>query len=303
MPRLTADTVTAFRPLAQLIPPHWATASMTAADGTALHWRETSAAGLPVVLLHGIQVDGGTWMRTAQALEARHRIVMPDFRGHGASGPLGEGASLQTFVDDIRAIIDTLALDRPVVIGHSMGAEVAGRLAGVTDLRGVVLVDPPLGNVVALASIDIDAPPPWLQPVFDALRALRDQPHAERMVTGLGLLPPGSATEWDERDYVSFVEGQARFDLDVYRHLRHVPPLVDVPDAVAAITCPALLLTAQPMLPGVDLQAAVAAFTRQWRQGRHVHVPDSGHAIHVERFDTFIDAIADFIDEVTDTGR
>jgi pimeloyl-ACP methyl ester carboxylesterase len=252
-----------------------------------------------MVLLHGIQVDGTSWLRTAQALEARHRVVMPDLRGHGASGPFGDPTGMETLVDDVRVVIDTLALDRPVVVGHSLGAEVAGRLAAVEDLRGVVLVDPPLSGLAALPLVDPDAPPPWLQPVLDALRALRTQPHADRMVTGLGLLPPGDTVEWDERDYVSFIEGQARFDLEVYRHMAAATPLAEAPDAVAAITCPTLLLTARPMTPGVDVQPTVATFMRHLRDGRHVHFADSGHALQVERFDRFLEVLTDLVDDVT----
>lgn len=58
MPTLRPDTVRRFRPLADLVPAHWASGSTAARDGTALHWTDTRGDGPPVVLLHGVQVDG-----------------------------------------------------------------------------------------------------------------------------------------------------------------------------------------------------------------------------------------------------
>jgi pimeloyl-ACP methyl ester carboxylesterase len=297
MPLLRPDTVAQFRPLADLVPDHWTAGTSTADDGTTLHWTDTGGEGPPVVLLHGVQVDGLTWLRTAQALEDTHRLVMPDLRGHGRSGRVHATVSTQTHVDDMTVVLDDTGIDAPIVIGHSMGAEVAGVLAAQRHVRGVVLVDPVLRQM-PLEMLDVDDPPPWMVAIFDVLRALAAQPHAERMVSGLGMLPPGGEIDWDERDYVSYIEGQSRFDLRLYRYLdTDTPALAASPDVVAAIDCPILLLTARPMLPGADIHADVAGLTDHWRDGRHVHFPDSGHAIPADRFDRFIAVVRRFIAE------
>ena len=302
MPQLDPGTVTRFRPLAQLVPDHWRTGSTTAADGTALHWTDTGdnagGDGPPVVLLHGVQVDGLTWLRTARALEGRHRVVLPDLRGHGRSGRVRDTVPTRVLVDDVRTVLAALDVHRPVVVGHSMGADVAGHLAAGEYLRGLVLVDPALPETVPVSTLDLDAPPPWMQALFDTLRMLRTQPHAERMVTGLGLLPPGGQTVWDEADYVAYVEAQSRFDPALYRHLATDGRLLAAsPNVIAAIACPILLLTARPMMPGVDIDAGVAVFAAHWRDGRHVHFPDSGHAIATDRFDRFVEVVTRFVEE------
>jgi pimeloyl-ACP methyl ester carboxylesterase len=296
MPTLRPDTVARFRPLAHLVPERWMTGSTTAADGTHLHWTDTGGDSPPVVLLHGVQVDGLSWLRTAQALEERHRVVMPDLRGHGRSGRVHDALTAATYVEDVRAVLAAAGVRRPVVVGHSMGADVAGRLATQDEVRGVVLVDPAL-RAMPFAMSDVDEPPPWMAELFATVRALGTQPHADRMVTGLGMLPPGGEVDWHEADYVSYVEGQSRFDLDLYRHLDiDAQLLADSPEDIAAIDCPILLLTARPMLPGADIEADVAAFTVHWRDGRHVHFADSGHAIPADRFERFVDVVTGFID-------
>ncbi|HSJ43946.1 MAG TPA: alpha/beta hydrolase [Euzebyales bacterium] len=296
MPTLRPETVAQFRPLAELVPEWWTTGSTTAADGSHLHWTDTGRDGPPVVLLHGVQVDGLSWQRTAQALEGRHRVVMPDLRGHGRSGRVRGTVDATTLVDDVRTVLAAAGVHRPVLVGHSMGADVAGRLAAQEEVRGVVLADPAL-RPMPPAAFEVDDPPRWMAALFDSLCALGTQPHAERMVTGLDTLPPGGEVDWHEADYVSYVEGQSRFDLGLYRHLDpDAPPLAASPEVIAAIACPILLLTAGPILPGADIDADVAPLTAHWRHGRHVHFADSGHAIPADRFDHFIDVVTGFID-------
>ncbi len=298
MPRLRDDVVRRFRPLADLVPPHWVTGSTAADDGTLLHWTDTASGGPPVILVHGLQSAGLGWVRTARVLERSHRVVLPDLRGHGASGRITTSVSTATFAADVAAVCDALGIGRPFIVGHSLGADVAGFLAAERELAGLVLVDPPLRDMAAAPAIDLDDPPPWVRTILDTLAALRTQSHRQRMVTGLGLLPPGPATDWDEVDYVGHVDGLAQFDPAVYGTL-HLDRLADSPDVVAAIDCPILLLTGEPM-PGVDLDAGVDAFALRWRRGRHVHVAGSGHAIHYDRFDRFVAVLTDFLDRHRD---
>lgn len=300
MPTLRPATVRRFRRLSQLVPDRWITGSTAAGDGTALHWTDTGGDGPPVVLLHGVQVDGLSWLRTAQALELDHRVVMPDLRGHGRSGRVHATVTTRTHVDDVTAVLDAAGIEHPVVVGHSMGADIAGVLASRHPVRGVVLVDPPLRPMPPEA-FDVDDP--WMAAIFDTLRSLTAQPHAERMVSGLGMLPPGGEVDWHEADYVTYIEGQSRFDPGLYRHLDAETPLLAAsPGVISAIACPILLLTARPMRPGADLDAEVAAFTTHWRAGRHEHFADSGHAIPADRFDRFVDVVTGFISRLP-TGQ
>jgi pimeloyl-ACP methyl ester carboxylesterase len=160
----------------------------------------------------------------------------------------------------------------------------------------VVLVDPALRNFAALAMTSDNAPPPWMAPIIEAMQALRAQTHAERMVTGLRLLPPGTPA-LDEADYVSFVEAQAQFDTAFFRYAMAMGYLFEAPEAIAQISSPVLLLTARPMMPGADIAAGVAAFEDNWRAGQHIHFADSGHFIQFEQLDRFIDVLTRFLNE------
>jgi pimeloyl-ACP methyl ester carboxylesterase len=287
------EKVQQFRPLSDLVPTHWQSGFVTSDDGARLHYTRTGGDKPALVLLHGVQVDGMMWLRTAQALESAYDVVMPDFRGHGQSDGLDKGTSAERMVNDTLAIIRALKLDKPFVVGHSMGADVAGRLAVAHPLRAVVLVDPALINFMPAAIGD--TLPPYMQPIVVAMQAIKTQPHPERMVTGLRLLPPATPL-WNEADYVSFVEGQGRFDPAFFRHLAALgSPLFESPDVIARIACPILLLTARPMMPGANIEPGLAAFKNHWRDGQHVHFDDSGHFIPFDQYERFIEVVTGFL--------
>src|SRR5688500_15214683 len=134
-----AETVKHYRPLRDLIPARWQHGTLQARDGTTIHYTRTGGDKPALLLLHGVQVNGLTWLRTAQACEADDDVIMPDMRGHGKTG-LENGVSADMLVEDQIALIRELELENPFVVGHSMGADIAGRLAAAYPLHAVVLV-------------------------------------------------------------------------------------------------------------------------------------------------------------------
>ena len=289
-----AKSTQEYRTLKELTPTHWQSGFIHTSDGATIHYTRTGGKKPALLLLHGVQAMGLTWLRTAQALEPDYDVVMPDFRGHGDSSRIADGFTVDRLVDDLIELIHALSLDQPFVAGHSMGADIAGRLAAAYPVRALVLVDPALRNYAAGMALDPDAPPPWMAAIFETMRALRTQSHAERMLNGRMLLPPGTPA-WAEADYVSFVEAQAQFDLAMYRSTASMGYLFEAPTVIAQISCPVLLLVAQPMLPGTDVDAGVAAFEQNLRAYQHMHFADSGHFIPFDQFERFVEVLSDFL--------
>ncbi len=97
-------------------------------DGVSLHC-ETRGDGTPVLLLHGLGSSGRDWELVMPRLAARHRVLVPDARGHGRSetppGPYG----VPLFAKDIAALCDKLGLTRVHVVGLSMGGMMGFQLA------------------------------------------------------------------------------------------------------------------------------------------------------------------------------
>ena len=93
----------------------------------AVHYRD-SGDGPAVVFLHGgWGYEIYPFDRQIDALGSRHRIVIPDRSGYGGSGSLGELPVdfHQRAMEETRAVIDALGIERPVLWGHSDGAIIA----------------------------------------------------------------------------------------------------------------------------------------------------------------------------------
>jgi pimeloyl-ACP methyl ester carboxylesterase len=98
-----------------------------------------------VVLVHSLAGTGQHWSEQLRHLRQTRRAVAFDFRGHGSSdAPTNDDYTLAGMAADIAVIVDSLGLDRFVLIGHSMGGGAALVYAGIDPERvqGLVLIDP-----------------------------------------------------------------------------------------------------------------------------------------------------------------
>jgi len=102
--------------------------------------------GKTAVLLHGKNFAGNYWERTARELSGEgYRVVIPDQIGFGKSSkPTDVQYSLHWLAANTMALLDSLKIDRPIVIGHSMGGMLATRLALMFPERveKLLLIDP-----------------------------------------------------------------------------------------------------------------------------------------------------------------
>ena len=102
------------------------------------------ARGAPVLLVHGNGGRGRQWEPQLAAFGTRHRAVALDLRGMGGSAaPRNGDFSIGGFAEDVVAVADALALSRFLLVGHSLGGQVAAACAALVPERllGVVLVD------------------------------------------------------------------------------------------------------------------------------------------------------------------
>ncbi|WP_100444090.1 alpha/beta fold hydrolase [Glycomyces xiaoerkulensis] len=99
--------------------------------------------GPPIVLLHGHGEFAGVWLRVIPELAQRHRVIVPDLPGHGASDATGARLDTDTVPDWLGALIDRTCESKPVVAGHLLGGAIAARYAARHGdrLAHLVLVD------------------------------------------------------------------------------------------------------------------------------------------------------------------
>ncbi|MES2055229.1 MAG: alpha/beta hydrolase [Pseudomonadota bacterium] len=127
-------------------------------DGQRLHYVDKGpvgqASGDAIVLIHGLAGNSHNFTYSLTEILARHhRVVVIDRPGSGYSAAMPGGFSLVAQADLVAALIAKLGLDRPLVVGHSLGGAVTLTLAVThpASLRGVALL-------AALTRV-IDTPP------------------------------------------------------------------------------------------------------------------------------------------------
>lgn len=99
--------------------------TMRTSAGMAYREYGASSADVPVVLVHGMGGDSGTWERFARTLTDHGRyVIAPDLRGHGRSAR-AESYRFAEFGEDLVGMCDRLGFDRVDMVGHSLGGHAA----------------------------------------------------------------------------------------------------------------------------------------------------------------------------------
>jgi 3-oxoadipate enol-lactonase len=132
--------------------------------------------GPPVVLLHPFPVHHEFWSPVAQALESRYRLVVPDLRGHGASGA-GEGpATMEKHAADLARVLDDSGVGRAIFVGVSIGGYVLfqflrqhrNRVAGLVLCNTKAQADSPEARAVRL-QVAADVLERGSEPFFESM--------------------------------------------------------------------------------------------------------------------------------------
>ncbi len=90
----------------------------------AIHFEEYGG-GDALVLIHGFTESTKIWHDYKDSLSANFRLILIDLPGHGKSGMLDDVHSMDLMADSIKAVLDHLAIETAVVVGHSMGGYVS----------------------------------------------------------------------------------------------------------------------------------------------------------------------------------
>jgi pimeloyl-ACP methyl ester carboxylesterase/quercetin dioxygenase-like cupin family protein len=258
-------------------------------DGAELHVEEDGD-GAAVVLVHGLGLQGALWSRVGDALGGRYRLVRVDLRGSPRSRERERRElTLGRWAADLAAVVEALGLDRPVVVGHSLGGAVALRLAFDRPelVRGVALIctEANLSNLAPrmLASaerIERDGLAAWVDGAW-----AQNPPFAPgSLVRDPSLLDEYRALllENDPADYV--------------RQCRAIAAAESQEDRLPELAVPALVVVGAEddrTLPehGRELAARIP-------QARLVEVPEVGHTIPLEAPEAAAAALEAFIAEL-----
>jgi pimeloyl-ACP methyl ester carboxylesterase len=120
-------------------------------DGVKLFYEDAGSGEPPLLFVHGWTCNHTHWAAQVAHFSPRHRVVTVDLRGHGQSDAPQQDYTMEGFADDLAWICERLGVDRPIVIGHSMGGIVTlAMCARYLDVaRAGVLVDAPFPPIRA----------------------------------------------------------------------------------------------------------------------------------------------------------
>jgi 3-oxoadipate enol-lactonase len=261
-------------------------------NGVELSYEIAGSGAEWIVLLNGVAMSIAHWKPVVDRLPARYRCLLHDFRGQSLSPdqPGKPGARrLEDHVDDLRALMDAVEVDRAHVVGTSYGAEVAllfavahpERTASVVSIDGVSELDPllkatvegwkaaALSDPVVFYRITI----PWN---YSASYIAANADSLARREAAVAALPRSWFTS-----FAGLCDAFLRIDLtkDLHR-----------------IACPALVLVAaNDILKGERFARIIADHVRG---SRLQVIPEAGHAVVVERPAETAAAIAEFLESL-----
>ena len=94
-------------------------------NGLRMYHETHGSAGRPMVLIHGGLASGEMFEPILPTLSAGHHVVVPDLQGHGRTADIERPVDMRLMADDVAALIDELDVDRPDIVGYSLGGGVA----------------------------------------------------------------------------------------------------------------------------------------------------------------------------------
>ena len=152
-------------------------------DGTRLYYEEGGSGSPALLLIHGWTCDRTFLEPQFEHFRPRHRVVRVDLRGHGQSDKPEQEYTMRAFADDVAWVCGRLGLEKPVLIGHSMGGLISLTVAAERpEIPGaIVSLDSPIlptPNEVAL-----------LGPLTEKLRDADDSAVMRQFVSEMMFLP------------------------------------------------------------------------------------------------------------------
>ena len=255
------------------------------ADGVQLAWSR-SGQGEPskptLLLAHGITDSAACWDRVSSALDPSWDVVRYDARGHGLSSR-ADRYLVEQHTKDLVGLCAALQLDRPVVVGHSMGGVHAALAASEMDVRALILEDPHWPEIPEDGTKDIAAS-------RRSVVRVAELPREKRLAYCRAQHPT-----WTESDLRPWVEAQPLVDPDVVNWFGSWRTTNRWRDHVHNLPCPGLLLTADP---GTVTPSAAAEAQDLWPQLQVVKIEGAGHNIRRDRFEPYWRAVTSFLTEL-----
>jgi pimeloyl-ACP methyl ester carboxylesterase len=265
-------------------PPAGWTDGYVMANGIRIHYWRSGGNRPPMVMAHGSSDDGLCWTNLAKEIQDSYDIIMFDARGHGLSDPPTPSDPADVQVEDLAALIRALKLERPILMGHSMGsASVAQFAARYPDVpRAVILEDPAL---VRPATPATGTTPPTVEQRQATILA-RNNMSEQELVAGCMKNSP----KWGQSECEFWAPSKRRHHpgtAAIGTGAR--PPMTEL---FVKITAPTLILKADAQ---GDLRKQNEDVAAKLPKGKIVHIEGAGHNVRRENKTQTLEVLRAFL--------
>jgi len=273
-------------------------------NGLSFHYRDWGGSGQPIVLLHGLASNCHIWDMVAPILAKDNAVVALDQRGHGVSAKPDDGYDFATVSNDLLDLIRARNMDRPIVVGHSWGADVALEFAAAYPeiACGICFVDggmiEPSARHADLATAKEEMAPPIFTGVTKEAFLERFRSRGKDRFNG------NDVEDIVLANFEVLPDNTIRANLSRDNHLRIIEALWDhhPPALYSRVTCPVLMMPARQ-------ESDPAALERGDRRAKSLSVAqsllpiskikwmeDSVHDVPIQRPELVVATIKEQID-------
>jgi pimeloyl-ACP methyl ester carboxylesterase len=285
------------------------------AGAVAINYAEGPPSGPPLVLLHG---GGDRWQHflpIIPSLAMRWHVFALDLRGHGKSGRLPGQYRPEHYVADIMAFLEHQLTERVILFGHSLGGWIALMVAAqLTErVQALILGDPPLCMERFLA---IEGSEERIS-MWRTMRGLAGPglsvPDLASALADLPVSVPeqdtpmryGDLPGMDAAHLRGWAKTLRRVDPDAAQYhvegrLDEYVEKVELDAALRRMSCPVLLLQADPLHGGVVTDSDVAHALSLLPDGLHVQLEGAGHDLGLSTWEVtpLVRAVTNFLESL-----
>ena len=274
-------------------------------NGLDFHYRDWGGSGRSLVLLHGLASTCHIWDLVAPILSEDYSVAALDQRGHGESAKPEGGYDFASVANDLLGFIQGMGLDRPIIVGHSWGGDVALEfsVAYPSAASGLCFVDggmiEPSARYPSLEETRVQMAPPVLtgMTVDQFLERIRNGNQARMMTPRV--------EEAILANFAVLEDNTIRPQLSRENHIRIIEALWDhhPPQLYPRLECPVLILPARQRSNPAEMErlwrkeAGVAAAAGSMQRSKVVWLEDSVHDVPLQRPELVASVIREHIQE------
>lgn len=267
--------------------------------GTELAYVDMGEGPQTLVLIHGLGSYMPAWSNNLAPLAADARVIALDLPGYGRSDKPNAPYSMRYFVAKVRGLLETLEVDNPVLVGHSMGGQIALTYALMypDEVRALVLASP-----AGLETFE-DGEAKWLAqavtPEFTCLAS--NEAIYSRHVGNFHAMPKEAEFMVEDRVAMKSASEFPQYCLAVSRS---VAGMLDGPvhDRLPTVSVPTLVtfgkndnLIPNPFLHGGSTQRLAEREAKRIPGADVVVLPKAGHMAHFERANAWNAEVLQFV--------